>query len=162
MQAPVNSSSRLHQSLVSLAVPNLKEHGFTGLSQSRALLRWGYPKGQRSVATFTVSNTDDSGAGSLRDAVTAANAAGSTSTIAFAVQGTITLASHLPAITQAVAIDATTAPGYTAGGAPQVELDCNGNGGLVSRRWAMPRCGCWARRWSGCVRGWQSRTFHVR
>ena len=93
------------------------------------------------MATFTVSNTDDSGAGSLRDAITSANAAGSTSTRTFAVQGTITLASDLPAITQSVAIDAATALGYTAGGAPQVEFNFNGNGGLVFRRWAMPRCG---------------------
>jgi parallel beta-helix repeat protein len=83
------------------------------------------------MATFTVSNLNDSGMGSLRAAITAANAAGSSSIISFDVQGTITLATDLPPITQAVTIDATGAGGTTAGGPPQVELDCNGNAGLV-------------------------------
>lgn len=85
------------------------------------------------MSTFTVTNLNDSGAGSLRSAITAANAAapGSAPTIDFAVTGTITLASDLPTITQGVTIDATTAPGYVAGGAPVVELNCNNNAGLV-------------------------------
>jgi parallel beta-helix repeat protein len=83
------------------------------------------------MASFTVSNLNDSGAGSLRAAITAANAAGGSSIITFDVQGTITLGSDLPPVTQAVIIDGTTAPGYTTGGPPRVELDCNGNAGLV-------------------------------
>jgi parallel beta-helix repeat protein len=83
------------------------------------------------MASFTVNNLNDSGAGSLRAAITAANAAGSSSSITFDVQGTITLASDLPPITQAVTINATNAPGSTTGGPPQVELNCNGNAGLV-------------------------------
>jgi hypothetical protein len=83
------------------------------------------------MATFTVTNLNDSGVGSLRAAITAANAAGSASTIHFAVDGTITLSGALPTITAAVTIDGTTAPGYTAGGPPQVELNANGNTGLV-------------------------------
>jgi hypothetical protein len=83
------------------------------------------------MAVFSVDNLNDSGPGSLRAAIEAANAAGGSSTITFTVGGTITLTSDLPAITQGVTIDATTAPNHMTGGAPQVELDCNGNSGLV-------------------------------
>lgn len=40
-----------------------------------------------SAATFTVTNTNDSGAGSLRAALAAANAAAGADTIAFAISG---------------------------------------------------------------------------
>ena len=84
------------------------------------------------MAAFLVTNLDDSGAGSLRAAITAANAdPGTASTIDFAVSGTITLASDLPTITQNITIDATTAPGATAGGAPTVGIDLNGSAGLT-------------------------------
>jgi parallel beta-helix repeat protein len=82
------------------------------------------------MATFTVTNLNDAGAGSLRDAIDAANLAGTPSTINFAVNGTITLATALPAITSQVTIDATTAASpFT--GTPVVELDCNGQAGLT-------------------------------
>ncbi|MCG8330514.1 MAG: hypothetical protein MI974_22645, partial [Chitinophagales bacterium] len=82
------------------------------------------------VATFTVTNTNDSGPGSLRQAITDANAAGDgPHTINFSVAGTIALASNLPAITVAdVTIDGLSAPG-AACGAPTVELDGGGDGG---------------------------------
>jgi hypothetical protein len=53
------------------------------------------------AATFVVSNLNDSGAGSLRQAVSDANAAAGADTITFAgtVTGKITLAATLPAIT---------------------------------------------------------------
>jgi hypothetical protein len=82
------------------------------------------------MATFTVTNLNDSGAGSLRAAITAANGSGTPATINFAVIGTITLASGLPAISNTVTIDATSAPTY-AGAVPVVELNCNSNAGLV-------------------------------
>src|ERR1041384_8216434 len=50
------------------------------------------------AATFTVNRTDDAGAGSLRETIIQANAAPNENTIDFAVTGTITLASPLPAI----------------------------------------------------------------
>ena len=74
-----------------------------------------------SAATFTVTNANDSGAGSLRDAITQANAAGGLDTIAFNVSGTgcdgagvctIALSSALPTISSPVTID-----GYTQSGA---------------------------------------------
>jgi parallel beta-helix repeat protein len=84
------------------------------------------------MTTYIVSNLNDSGAGSLRAAITAADAAtGTSSTIEFSVSGTIALASDLPDITQKVTIDATTAPGAAAGGAPVVNLDFNGHSGLT-------------------------------
>ena len=58
------------------------------------------------AATFTVTNPHDSGAGSLRQAITDANSAVGADTIAFDVSGTITLASDLPAITDPLTIDA--------------------------------------------------------
>ncbi|HTU81158.1 MAG TPA: hypothetical protein VMF61_03460, partial [Candidatus Acidoferrales bacterium] len=85
-----------------------------------------------SVTAFTVTTTNDSGSGSLRAAITAVNAlpAGSRSRITFSVSGTIVLATALPAIANAVSIDATTALGY-AGTAPVLALNANGHAGIV-------------------------------
>jgi titin len=77
------------------------------------------------AATFTVSNVDDSGTGSLRQAILDANANPGVDTIAFAIQGTgpfsITPLSALPPITDPVIIDGTSQPGYTA--KPLVEIN---------------------------------------
>jgi parallel beta-helix repeat protein len=84
------------------------------------------------MATFTVTNLNDSGAGSLRAALLSADGqSGTASTIVFNVSGTVTLASDLPPITQNVTIDATQAPGATTGGAPVVGIDFNNHGGLT-------------------------------
>ena len=69
-------------------------------------------------ATFTVSNTNDSGAGSLRQAMLNANASvGTFDTITFSIPGpapfSIALQSALPVITDRVTIDGTTQPGYS-------------------------------------------------
>jgi len=73
-----------------------------------------------SAATFTVTNTNDSGAGSLRDAITQANTAAGADTIAFNVTGagcsgsgvcTIAPASALPFLTGPVTIDGYSQPG---------------------------------------------------
>jgi hypothetical protein len=73
--------------------------------------------------TFTVTNVNDSGAGSLRQAMLDANGQ-SGSTIAFNIPGsgvhTITVPSALPWLTVPVTIDGTTQPGYA--GAPLIEL----------------------------------------
>jgi hypothetical protein len=67
------------------------------------------------AATFTVTNTADSGAGSFRQALLDANAAVGPDTIAFNIPGagvhTITLTSLLPLITSPVFIDGYTQPG---------------------------------------------------
>jgi hypothetical protein len=57
------------------------------------------------AATFTVTTTDDDGAGSLRQAVLDANAAGGADTIDFAVNGTITLSTGQLEVTGPVSIE---------------------------------------------------------
>jgi hypothetical protein len=68
--------------------------------------------------TLSVTNTNDSGSGSLRQAILDANANPDFSFINFAIPGacprTITLASALPSITQGVRIDAFSQPGSVA------------------------------------------------
>jgi titin len=76
--------------------------------------------------TFTVTNTSDSGAGSLRQAILDANSTpnvGGPDVIAFNIGSgvqTITAASALPTITEALTIDGTTENGYA--GTPLIEL----------------------------------------
>lgn len=77
------------------------------------------------VSPFAVTNTNDSGAGSLRQAILNANATTGTQTITFNIAGvapfTIKPNSALPPISGTAIIDATTQPGFS--GAPVVELD---------------------------------------
>src|SRR5437870_7946756 len=75
------------------------------------------------AATFTVTNTNDSGAGSLRQAIIDSNANSGADTIDFNIAGTPTIQpqSQLPANTDPVTIDGTTQPGFS--GSPIVELD---------------------------------------
>ena len=82
---------------------------------------------------FTVINANDSGAGSLRQAITSANGMAGTDTINFAIPGganqTINLLSALPNITQAVTIDGTTQnPGSAT---PPIELNGASAGGFA-------------------------------
>jgi RHS repeat-associated protein len=81
------------------------------------------------LATFTVTNTNDSGAGSLRQAILDANRRRGADMIVFNIGGggvqTIRLRSPLPTITDPVTIDATTQPSFS--GTPIIELD----GGLA-------------------------------
>ncbi len=86
--------------------------------------------------SFVVTNANNHGTGSLRDAITNANATLGTDTITFNIPGpgvkTISLLTTLPEITERVVIDATTQPGYA--GAPLIELDglaLNSGSGLV-------------------------------
>jgi parallel beta-helix repeat protein len=80
-----------------------------------------------------VTNTNDSGAGSLRQAITDANASASLNLIAFCIPGpapyTINLMSALPTITDPVIIDGTTQAGFA--GTPIIELNGSaaGSGG---------------------------------
>ena len=82
------------------------------------------------LATFTVTTTNDSGAGSLRTAITNANAAAGTDTINFSIVGagvhTINLTSALPTITGAVTID-----GYTQTGSSVNTLSVGDNAVLT-------------------------------
>ena len=69
-----------------------------------------------SAQPFDVTNGADSGAGSLRQAITSANAAAEPVTIDFEHAGAITLTSALPAITQNVTMENTSGGAVTVSG----------------------------------------------
>ncbi len=75
------------------------------------------------LSALTVSNLNDSGSGSLRQAILNANAQHGADTINFTVAGTIVLASALPNVTDTVNIDGTSAPGFA--GTPVVGVNFN-------------------------------------
>ena len=81
--------------------------------------------------TLDVTTLADSGEGSLRSAIDAANQAapGTASLIVFKVEGVIALDRDLPALSRSVTINATQAPNYQ--NAPVVAIDCQRNAGLV-------------------------------
>ena len=89
--------------------------------------------GPAAVRTLVVRTLHNSGPGSLRAAITTANASGpgSATRIRFSVRGTIRLARALPAIHRRMVIDATSAPGYHGGGPPVVAINCHRHLGLV-------------------------------
>ena len=77
------------------------------------------------LATYTVTNTNDAGAGSLRTAITSANGAAGADTIVFNIAAagvqTINLASNLPTITDNVLINGWSQPGFA--GTPLIRID---------------------------------------
>jgi hypothetical protein len=83
------------------------------------------------AATFIVTNIEDSGPGSLRDALVTANSDPDLTTIKVSISGpgphTIQPLSPLPIITESVIIDATEQPGFS--GQPIIELDGSNAGG---------------------------------
>lgn len=85
-----------------------------------------------SAATFTVTNTNDSGAGSLRAALEAANSTGGADTIAFSIGSGHQVIRPLTALPRlvSVTIDGTTQPGYA--GKPLIELDGSLCGGRAT------------------------------
>lgn len=88
-------------------------------------LAWAPSLAPLAAATFTVTNANDSGLGSLRQAITDANSAGGSNTIAFQITGsppfTINVLSALPAINGPLWLDATTQSGYV--NKPVIELN---------------------------------------
>jgi hypothetical protein len=96
-----------------------------------------------SAATFTVTTTADSGAGSLRKALLDANGARGADVITFDLAGagphTIQPVSPLPPVTDPVTIDGTTQPGYA--GQPLIELDGAEAGAGANGLWIIaPNC----------------------
>src|ERR1700684_3572381 len=84
-----------------------------------------YLEARLTPTTYTVSTLADSGAGSLRAAITSVHGDTSADVIDFSVADVIQLTSGaLPNITNFVTIDGTTAPGFT--NAPVVEMNANG------------------------------------
>lgn len=86
------------------------------------------------AATFTVTNANDSGLGTLRQAITDANAAAGSDAIDFNLSGTapftINLLSGLPAISETVSLDATTQSGFS--NKPVVVLNGAALGGSIN------------------------------
>lgn len=103
---------------------NLENAGVAAAPQSAAA-------GAALVAqTLVVSTLADSGAGSLRQAITDANANPGADTITFSVAGKIKVGSTaLPSITGETVIDGTTAPGYI-GAKPVIRVDFQNTAGL--------------------------------
>jgi parallel beta-helix repeat protein len=85
-------------------------------------------------ATFTVTSVANSGAGTLRQAITDANAAAGADDIVFNIAGagvkTINLRSALPVITETVSIDGGTQPGFA--NLPLIAINGSKAGGGVS------------------------------
>lgn len=106
--------------------------GFTFTPPSQTFNNLSAPQTANFAATrqsFVVTNTNDHGSGSLRNAIINANATLGTDTIVFNIPGpgvkVISPLIALPEITERVVIDGTTQPGYA--GTPLIEVD-----GLVS------------------------------
>lgn len=82
------------------------------------------------LAIMSVTNLDPSGPGSLRQAIICANSMPGPDTIDFGVSGTINVGrAPLPAITDTVFIDGTSAPSYH--GAPVVTVNFQGTRGFT-------------------------------
>jgi parallel beta-helix repeat protein len=98
-------------------------------------------------AIYTVTNVNDAGAGSLRQAILDANTNGGADTIQVSILGApgpkqIGLASDLPLITEGVMIDATTQAGWA--GNPIVELSGNN---VATKGFAVDASGVTIRGW---------------
>jgi hypothetical protein len=80
---------------------------------------------------FYVSNLNDSGNGSLREAINLGNKAkGPKIYIQFLVAGTIVIQSSLPKFENTIKILGSSAPNWSYLGRPVVKIDCNGYNGL--------------------------------
>jgi titin len=82
-------------------------------------------EGRQMLTTFTVTNTNDSGVGSLRQTIINSNGTFGPNAIVFNIPGTgvhtITPLSALPTLVEPVTIDGTTEPG--SGGQPVIQVD---------------------------------------
>ena len=86
----------------SLSRRGFSTQSFSGSQPDRRRLVFEPLEDRRLLAVFTVSNLNDAGGGSLRDAITMANVDSIADTIDFSVTGQIDIASQLPTITEAV------------------------------------------------------------
>jgi hypothetical protein len=86
-------------------------------------------EGRELLATFAVTDLGPAGPGTLRQAILSANAAPGPDAITFAVAGTVRVgAAGLPAITDRLDLDGTSAPGFA--GTPVVTVDFRHAAGL--------------------------------
>jgi hypothetical protein len=104
--------------------------------------------GSLSAATFTVTNTNDSGAGSLRQAILDANANPGADTIAFDIPGggvqTIVLTTWLPKATDILTVDGYTQPGSSPNTLPLAQgtnavlnIEINGAASILAPCWEL-------------------------
>src|SRR3954470_23547699 len=105
--------------ITSKTIPGLRSNPRTNLAfRVLASFLFALSVGTVAADTYTVSNTLDTGPGSLRQAILDANSHAGSDTIAFNIPGTgvrtITPATELPAITSPVTIDGYTQPGASA------------------------------------------------
>src|SRR5215207_5297457 len=104
---PTNTEARKETQLMHTSTRlHLRIRALLALLLTLALLGLLTPAPAR-AASFIVTNTNDSGAGSLRQAILDANGTAGADTITFTVSGTIPLASTLPAIDDELTIDGT-------------------------------------------------------
>ena len=94
------------------------------------------------AATYTVTNTANSGAGSLRQAIIDANNSSDSDTITFNISGagphTITLTTELPSITNPVIIDGLTQPGAScANWPPTLKIQLSGVDPQPAQGWPL-------------------------
>jgi hypothetical protein len=109
------------------------EYNYGVISTDVVISDWGQENWFGALATYTVTNVNDSGAGSLRQAILNANANVGTDNIYFNIIGshpyTINLLTLLPDITDRVIIDGTTENNFvTNGNKPVIVLN---GGGIV-------------------------------
>jgi parallel beta-helix repeat protein len=110
---------------------NTGNRGITGRARMEGL------EDRRLFSTFMVSNTNDSGSGSLRQALLNANNNAGADTVKFSIGSgarTITPYSQLPILNGPVVIDGTSQPGYA--GKPIIEINgANAGSGFVNGIW---------------------------
>jgi len=120
-----------------LTLPDVSVNNNDGLLTNMTGTEWTV-SGALTIPPFTVVNTDDSGPGSLRQAIIDANASGAKETILFDIPGNgpwnIELQSSMPAINNAsnlgMVIDGTSQPGWDMDAGLMVTLDGTLAGGF--------------------------------
>lgn len=100
----------------------------------------GYSSKKVMMTTYTVTNTNDAGIGSLRQAILDANANGGNDVIEFNIGGggahSIDLLSDLPTLTEGLTIDGSTQPGYS--GTPLITIGSNWSGNIFNANTNAP------------------------
>lgn len=105
------------------------------------------------IPLFTVTTLADNGAGSFREAIIAANAAGG-GEIRFAVTGTINLETPLPAITATVIINVQTPSNQSTPDTPTIELN-----GQATQGAGTSSIGLWIRAGNCTIKGFAINRF---
>lgn len=127
--SPAMSSSDISEAAGNSGTRSSSRQFFPSLNAYLSSPQWS-DIGAATAATYTVTNTNDSGPGSLRQAILDANGNAGTDLIQFQIgtgPQTIFPLAALPVISDPVVIDGTTQSGYS--GTPLIELDGANSGG---------------------------------